>query len=153
MILVAGNLTGIREKMQRIPHEIVDKTKKDLIVMEMDQETGGNSLETIEDEVGKAVILPAAPGHLTVMTTEEEEIEEDAAMIEDKVKALAGTEVKDQAKARRRNPTNSAKTKEPLGEKCSKGLTMKKKCEDFTKCCRSPGTSSHDLWERNNKKL
>ena len=145
IILVAGNLTGIREKIQRIPHETADKMKKDPIVMEMDQEIGRNNLEIIEDEVGKAAILPVAPGHLTVMTTEGEEIKEDAAMIEDKVRALAGTEVKGQAKARRRNPINSAKTKEPLGEKCSKGLTMRKKCEDFTKCCRFPGTSSHNL--------
>merc|ERR1712102_264594 len=84
----------------------------------------------------KAMIPPAAPDHPTVMTTEGEETEEDAAMIEDRAKVLAGTEVKDQAKARRRNPTNSAQTREPLGEKCSKGSIMKKKCEGFTKCYR-----------------
>ena len=142
---VTGNLTGTREKIQKIPHEIVDITKKDLIVMEMDQEIGRNSLETIEDEEGKAMIPPAAPDHPTVMTMEGEEIEEDAAMIEDRAKVLAGIKVKDRAKARRRNPTNSAQTREPLGEKCSKGSTVKKKCEGFTKCYRFPGTSSQNL--------
>ena len=141
-ILVGENPTKIEEKVQRTPHETADKTK---IVVEMDQEIGRNSLGTIEDEEGKAMILPAAPDHPTVMTTEGVEIEEDAAMIEDRVKVLAGTEVKDQAKVRRRNPTNSAQTREPLGEKCSKGSTVKKKCEGFTKCCRSLGTSSHNL--------
>ena len=145
VILVAESPTGIEEKVQGTPHETADKTKKDPTVVERDQEIGRNSLETIEDEEGKVMILPAAPDHPTVMTTEGEETEEDAAMIEDRVKVLAGTEVKDQAKARRRNPTNSAQTREPLGEKCSKDSTMKKKCEGFTRCCRFPGTSSHNL--------
>ena len=141
-ILVEESPTEIEEKVQGTPHETADKTK---IVVEMDQEIGRNSLGTIEDEEGKAMTLPAAPGHPTVMTTEGVEIEEDAAMIEDRVKVLAGTEAKDQAKARRRNPTNLAQTREPLGEKCSKGSTTKNKCEGFTKCYQFPGTSSHNL--------
>ena len=141
-ILVGENPTEIEEKVQRTPHETADKTK---IGVEMDQEIGRNSLGTIEDEEGKAMTLPAAPDHPTVMTTEGVEIEEDAAMIEDRVKVLAGTEAKDQAKARRRNPTNLAQTREPLGAKCSKGSTTKKKCEGFTKCYRFPGTSSRNL--------
>ena len=145
VIPVAESPTETKEKVQGTPHETADKTKKDPIVMEMDQKIGRNSLETIEDEEGKAMIPPAAPDHPTVMTTEGEETEEDAAMIEDRAKVLAGTEVKDQAKARRRNPTNSAQTREPLGEKCSKGSIMKKKCEGFTKCYRFPGTSSQNL--------
>ena len=145
VIPVAEGPTETKEKVQGTPHETADKTKKDPIVMEMDQKIGRNSLETIEDEEGKAMIHPAAPDHPTVMTTEGEETEEDAAMIEDRAKVLAGTEVKDQAKARRRNPTNSAQTREPLGEKCSKGSIMKKKCEGFTKCYRFPGTSSQNL--------
>ena len=145
VIPVAEGPTETKEKVQGTPHETADKTKKDPIVMEMDQKIGRNSLETIEDEEGKAMIPPAAPDHPTVMTTEGEETEEDAAMIEDRAKVLAGTEVKDQAKARRRNPTNSAQTREPLGEKCSKGSIMKKKCEGFTKCYRFPGTSSQNL--------
>ena len=144
-ILVEESPTEIEEKVQRTPHETADKTKKDPIVVEMDQKIGKNSLEIIEDEEGKAMTLPAAPDHPTVMTTEGVEIEEDAAMIEDRVKVLAGTEVKDQAKVRRRNPTNSAQTREPLGEKCSKGSIMKKKCEGFTKCYRFPGTLSQNL--------
>ena len=149
IILVAEDPTEIGKKAQGTPHGTADKTKED----PRDQEIGGNSLRTIEDEEGKAMILPAAPDHPTAMTTEGVEIEEDAVMVEDRVKVLAGIEVKDQAKARRRNPTNSAQTREPLGEKCSKGSTVKKKCEGFTKCCRSLGTSSHNLWERNNKSL
>ena len=145
VIPVAESPTEIEKKDQGTPHETADKTKKDPIVVEMDQEIRRNNLETIEDEEGKAMIPPAAPDHPTVMTMEGEEIEEDAAMIEDRVKVLAGTEVKDQAKARRRNPTNLAQTREPLGEKCSKGLTMKKKCVDFTKRCLSPGTSFPNL--------
>ena len=152
-ILVAENPTEIGKKVQGTPHETADETRKDPIVVEMGQEVGRNSLETIEDEEGKAMILPAAPDHQTVMTTEGVEIEEDAAMIEDRAKVLAGIKVKDRAKARRRNPINSAQTREPLGEKCLKGSTVKKKCEGFTKCCRSLGTSSHNLWERNNKSL
>ena len=92
--------------VQGTPHETADETKKDPIVVEMGQEVGRNSLETIEDEEGKAMIPPAAPDHPTVMTMEGKEIEGDAAMIEDRAKVLAGTEVKDQAKARRRSPTN-----------------------------------------------
>ena len=153
VIPVAESLTETKEKVQGTPHETADETKKDPIVVEMGQEVGRNSLETIEDEEGKAMILPAAPDHQTVMTTEGVEIEEDAAMIEDRAKVLAGIKVKDRAKARRRNPINSAQTREPLGEKCLKGSTVKKKCEGFTKCCRSLGTSSHNLWERNNKSL
>ena len=153
VIPVAESPTETKEKVQGTPHETADKTKKDPIVMEMDQKIGRNSLETIEDEEGKAMIPPAAPDHPTVMTTEGEETEEDAAMIEDRAKVLAGIKVKDRAKARRRNPINSAQTREPLGEKCLKGSTVKKKCEGFTKCCRSLGTSSHNLWERNNKSL
>ena len=153
IILVAKIPTEIGEKAQGTPHETADKTKEDPIVVEMDQEIGGNSLKTIEDEEGKAMILPAAPDHPTVMTTEGVEIEEDAVMVEDRVKVLAGTEVKGQAKAKRRNPTNSAQTRKPLGEKCSKGSTMKKKCVNFTKRFRSPGTSFPNLLERNNKKL
>ena len=145
VIPVAESPTETKEKVRGTPHETADKTKKDPIVMEMDQKIGRNSLETIEDGEGKAMIPPAAPDHPTVMTTEGEETEEDAAMIEDRAKVLAGTEVKDQAKARRRNPTNSAQTREPLGEKCSKGSIMKKKCEGFTKCYRFPGTSSQNL--------
>ena len=145
VIPVAESPTEIEEKDQGTPHETADKTKKDPIVVEMDQKIGRNSLETIEDEEGKAMIPPAAPDHPTVMTMEGEEIEEDAAMIEDRAKVLAGTEIKDQAKVRRRNPTNSAQTREPLGEKCSKGSIMKKKCEGFTKCYRFPGTSSQNL--------
>ena len=141
VIPVAESPTETKEKVQGTPHETADKTKED----PMDQEIGGNSLRTIEDEEGKAMILPAAPDHPTVMTTEGVEIEEDAVMVEDRVKVLAGTEVKGQAKAKRRNPTNSAQTRKPLGEKCSKGLTMKKKCVDFTKRCRSPGTSFPNL--------
>ena len=153
VIPVAEGPTETKEKVQGTPHETADKTKKDPIVMEMDQKIGRNSLETIEDEEGKAMILPAAPDHPTVMTTEGVEIEEDAVMVEDRVKVLAGTEVKGQAKAKRRNPTNSAQTRKPLGEKCSKGSTMKKKCVNFTKRFRSPGTSFPNLLERNNKKL
>ena len=149
IILVAEDPTEIGKKAQGTPHETADKTKED----PMDQEIEGNSLRTIEDEEGKAMILPAAPDHPTVMTTEGVEIEEDAVMVEDRVKVLAGTEVKGQAKAKRRNPTNSAQTRKPLGEKCSKGSTMKKKCVNFTKRFRSPGTSFPNLLERNNKKL
>ena len=145
VIPVAESPTEIEEKVQGTPHETADKTKKDPIVVEMDQKIGRNSLETIEDEEGKAMIPPAAPDHPTVMTMEGKEIEEDAAMIEDRAKVLAGTETKDRAKVRRRNPTNSAQTRKPLGEKCSKGLIMKKKCEGFTKCYRFPGTSFPNL--------
>ena len=145
VIPVAESPTETKEKVQGTPHETADKTKKDPIVMEMDQKIVRNSLETIEDEEGKAMILPVAPDHQTVMTTEGVEIEEDAVMVEDRVKVLAGTEVKGQAKAKRRNPTNSAQTRKPLGEKCSKGSITKKKCEGFTKCYRFPGTSSQNL--------
>ena len=148
-ILVAENPTEIGKKAQGTPHGTADKTKED----PRDQEIGGNSLKTIEDEEGKAMILPAAPDHPTAMTTEGVEIEEDAVMVEDRVKVLAGTEVKSQVKAKRRNLTNSAQTRKPLGEKCSKGSTMKKKCVNFTKRFRSPGTSFPNLLERNNKKL
>ena len=145
VIPVAESPTEIEKKDQGTPHETADRTKKDPIVVEMDQEIRRNNLETIEDEEGKAMIPPAAPDHPTVMTMEGEEIEEDAAMIEDRAKVLAGTEIKDQTRVRRRNPTNSAQTREPLGEKCSKGSIMKKKCEGFTKCYRFPGTSSQNL--------